>query len=314
MDNGPTLEKYYYTHPPLQPHEVRCRVLYASLCQSDVLTVRAKWGQFRKPLCPGHEVVARVIEAGSEVTRVQVGDTVCFGPQRDSCSKCRMCDQGEEIYCRGMMPQEQFLYGKYWGGYSTHIQQPAKHCLKIPPGVDLPSFAPFLCAGVTVFSPIRRHAKKGMNAAVIGIGGLGHLAVQFLSKMGCRVHAWSTSESKKELALQLGAEKLVLWKRDGVLDLMDHYDLVVSTVSANLEKEQLENICDVLRPFGKLIFVGAPPVHQSTPFQPQMLLFKNLSFVGSLVGSLKDYELMFEFIRKHGIKSIVEFEDFENFP
>ena len=163
-----------YLLPPLEEDAVTIKITYTGLCYSDVSNCRGHWGPRTYPLTPGHEVVGIVTELGTKVTKFKIGDKVCLGPQRRSCTKCKVCQDGNPNYCRGVTPDEKLTYFLWWGGYSTHMQQPESFLFHLPEGLPENVAGPLLCAGATVWSPIMRFATKGMKTAVLGIGGLGH--------------------------------------------------------------------------------------------------------------------------------------------
>ena len=192
--NSKKMVRFPFKFPALGPNEIRANILYSGLCHSDVLTVRSLWGPAPYPIAPGHEMVCEVAMVGSDVKDFKKGDLVGFGTQRDSCDKCKWCLRGEEEVCPDV--KERGTYGQYWGGYSTALQQPAKFFFHLPEKFDLKRGPPLFCAGVTTFYPMKKFLKEGMNTAVVGIGGLGHLAIQFLHKLGHKVTAFTTSKDK----------------------------------------------------------------------------------------------------------------------
>ena len=197
-----------FKFPEIKPDEIRANVTYTGLCHSDVLHGRSQWFEAKYPITPGHEIMGVVSQIGADVKDFKVGDTVGFGVQRDSCGNCRFCgEQDREVLCQNV--KSKYTYDPYFGGYATQLQQPAKFFYKLPEGFDARRGPPLFCAGATVWSPITRFIKKGDITAVLGIGGLGHLAVQFLAKMGHEVVALTSSDDKKDFILSLGATKVV---------------------------------------------------------------------------------------------------------
>ena len=192
--NSKKMVRFPFKFPALGPNKIRANVLYAGLCHSDFMTVRSLWGPAPYPIALGHEMVCEVSQVGSEVKDFKKGDLVGFGTQRDCCDKWKWCLRGEEEVCPNV--QERGTYGKYWGGYSTAVQQPAKFFFHLPKNFDLKRGPPLFCAGITTFYPMKKFLKEGMNTAVVGVGGLGHLAIQFLHKLGHKVTAFTTSEDK----------------------------------------------------------------------------------------------------------------------
>ena len=221
--------KYPFKFPPLAPRELRANVLYLGLCHSDVLTVREGWGPCQFPLAPGHEIVAEVSEVGSDVKNYKKGDLVGFGTLRDACEKCRFCKIGQEELCRDV--KDPFTYGTYWGGYATAIQQPAEFFFHLPEKFDLTKGAPLFCAGITTFYPMKKFLKEGMKTAVCGIGGLGHLALQFLNKMGYESTAFTSSPNKIDLIKSLGATHVVVSTDPKQMEAVkDSFDFIINTI------------------------------------------------------------------------------------
>jgi len=311
-------DKYYYKLPALGDNDVRIRTLYAGLCHSDSMTGRGKWGPQLYPVCPGHEVVGEVINVGKNVHHHKVGEHVLFGPIRDSCNNCDWCHSKSTQLCQKIEGQDKFLYGLYFGGYGSHLQFPQSHCYKLPHNVPLKEVAPLLCAGVTVFSPMKLHLHKGMKVAILGVGGLGHLAVQIGHKMGCEVDAMisgTKDEKKNEFVHGLGAKNIQLWKQKGVLEgLVNHYDAIVYTIPVALEADEMDKVLNTLKPRGKLIVVGAPPVDQPMKVPFFTMIIKEYSIVGSCVGGVKETNEMLHFCGDHHVNSLNEHFEWEDFP
>lgn len=201
MEQGTTVTPLPFRQPELLPTELRIRVTNAGLCHSDVLSVNGGWSpNMPFPMVPGHEIIGVVEKIGSAVTGYSEGDRVGFGVFRSCCSDCSYCAQGEDNCC----PKKQLTYGPHFGGYATSFQAKASHFIKLPdsfPGQAAPAF----CAGLTVYDPLAEYVKPGMKVAIGGIGGLGHLAIKFASKMGVDVTVLSTTPSKEDEARSYGA-------------------------------------------------------------------------------------------------------------
>lgn len=310
-----TFCKYFYKHPKLEENEIRCRVLYSGLCMSDSFSGRGSWGKKIRPLCAGHEVVAEIEAMGSNVTGFEIGEKVGFGPFRQACMQCEFCLEGSTNACQELTYNEKKLYALYFGGYSTYIQQPTTVAYKIPEGLRLECVAPLLCAGVTVFTPLRELVKPGMRVGVIGIGGLGHLAVQYAHKMGATVDAFSRSDKKLSLAKQLGAQGIVIWKqKDYHLNLKNTYHVIINTISQGITKEEFSNFSYILRPYGRFVQVGLPPSSIDLNISYKSIVGKQIGIIGSNVGGRKHTEEMLEFSAKHGVECLCEFFEFEDFP
>jgi len=208
--------------------------------------------------------------------------------------------------------RDKFTYGKYWGGYSTHLQQPASHFFKIPEGLDLQKAAPLLCAGITVYNPIKQYLKPGMKTAVIGVGGLGHLAVKFFSKMGHECTGITTSLDKEKFIKSLGAtDVLVMSDEEMYKKHMNQYDLIINTIPV---AGDFDKYLGLLAPCGTFVQVGLPDFKEKITVSPLLLLVKEIKIVGSLVGSRNTIVEMLELCQKKDIYPIVEefaFEDFD---
>ena len=227
------VERYFYRHPALGAKEVRSRVLFAGVCRTDIEKGTQKM-KTPYPFCGGHEAVCEVVAVGTDVSSVKVGDKVLCGPVRDSCSGCDMCKLGETQMCTKLPDEEkQNLNGKYFGSFSTHLQQPESHCFKVPDGVELETLAPMMCAGLTVYRPLAMHTKKGEHIAVLGLGGLGHLAVQFAHKMGLMCDALISKKDMEDFheIRGLGVTDMIEWDNPDMLSKMqNHYDLVLNVL------------------------------------------------------------------------------------
>ena len=307
---------YWFKLPELGESDVRAKVLHTGLCQSDVLTGREKWGACNFPVCTGHEVVGEVTHVGSAVTSLKAGDKIGIGPFRSSCFSCSECKRGDDHLCYQVEEHEKNLYGVYFGGYATHIQVPATHAFVLPQGLDLANVPPVLCAGCTVYPPLKKYATEpGASVGIIGIGGLGHLAVQYARAMGLQVTAFTTSSEKVEAIKQLGAHDVVVVDKE-LKELAKHFgkfDCLLNTLPVSDEASMTAYIM-TLTNGGTLIQVGLPDVDTKLkiPFSP--LIMKQVAVVGSIVCSVADTRDTLEFTAKHGIKVAVETFSFEDFP
>lgn len=313
-----TFAKYYYKLPTLPDDHVRVRNLYAGLCHSDSLTGRGKWGAKAYPVCTGHENIAEVIAVGKAVTSLKIGDKVGLGPFRDSCKNCEWCSCGSTHLCQKMDGEEKQIYGKYFGGYSTHLQHPAHLCFKLPEKLNLKEAAPLLCAGVTLFSPMDLHLKKGMRIGILGIGGLGHLGVQIGYKMGMTVDAFvsgTKDEAKNNFIKGLGATDIHHWKEKGVLyQNAGKYDALIYTIPVAVEADVMDQILGLLKPRGILIVVGAPPVGQNLSLGFFSIIASEITIVGSMVGGRKETDKMLNFCADNGVVSLNEHFEWDQFP
>jgi len=258
--------------------------------------------------------LAEVVKVGSEVTRIKVGDKVLWGPLRQSCGKCEWCLKGWTHACFQVDPVEKWLYGLYFGGYATHIQQPESHCFKAPEGLKLESLAPLMCAGVTTFTPLDQYGAKGMKVGILGIGGLGHLGAQFAAKMGMEVHAFSTSDGNDDFFKSLGIVKSVNWKKEKLSNYAHQYDILLNCLPVVMKEEELGQLLNCLKPYGKFINVGLSDIKEKLVLQQFNLVLKNLSIIGSLVGGVYQTEKMLEFAAKHKVECLIEVFSWEDFP
>ncbi|MFN7142601.1 MAG: NAD(P)-dependent alcohol dehydrogenase, partial [Myxococcota bacterium] len=295
------------TRREVGPHDVLIDIKFAGICHSDIHTVRGEWGPATYPLVPGHEITGIVAAVGAAVTKHAVGDRVGVGCMVDSCRECHNCRKGDEQYCsKGMNPTYGGL-GKdgqpTQGGYSTHIVVTEDFVVKIPPGIPLDTAAPLLCAGITTYSPLRRWgAGPGKRVAVVGLGGLGHMAVKIARAMGAEVSVLSRSTTKQEDALRLGATHFHATRDAAVFGrLASSFDLVVNTVSAPVD---VDAYLSTLAVDGALVNVGAPP--QPLPVNVFSLITGRRSFAGSMIGGIRETQEMLDFCEIHGLGADVE--------
>ncbi|SNS21210.1 uncharacterized zinc-type alcohol dehydrogenase-like protein [Geodermatophilus pulveris] len=289
------------------PDDVLIEVTHAGICHSDIHTVRGEWGPQPYPLVPGHEIVGVVAEVGPSVTTHRVGDRVGVGCMVGSCRRCAPCRAGQEQYCvEGMVA----TYGGVdrdgtvtQGGYSTHVVVAADFVLRVPDGLDPAAAAPLLCAGVTTWSPLRHWgAGPGRRVAVVGLGGLGHLAVKLAAALGAEVTVLSQSLKKQEDGLRLGARDYhATSDPDTFTALAGRFDLVVNTVSAPLD---VDAYLSLLAVDGALVNVGAPAEPLSVDVFS--LLTNRRTFAGSMIGGIAETQEMLDFCAEHGIGADVE--------
>jgi uncharacterized zinc-type alcohol dehydrogenase-like protein len=290
------------------PGDIQIDILYCGVCHSDLHQIRNEWGNSIFPMVPGHEIVGRISKVGSEVKKFKVGELAGVGCLVDSCRICENCKEGLEQYClNGSSPTynglEQDKKTPTYGGYSKMIVADQDFVLQISDKLPLQNVAPLLCAGITTYSPLR-HWKvgKGHKLAVLGLGGLGHMAVKFGVSFGAEVTMLSSSPSKKEDAKKLGAHKFVLTSDPEQLKAVKgNFDFIVDTVSA---PHDYNEYLGLLRTNGVLICVGAPPA-------PAQIYAFNLiggrkSIAGSLIGGLPETQEMLNYCADHQIVSDVE--------
>ncbi|RYY39156.1 MAG: NAD(P)-dependent alcohol dehydrogenase [Chitinophagaceae bacterium] len=290
------------------PHDVQIEILYCGVCHSDIHQVRNEWGNSMYPMVPGHEIVGRVSAVGNHVKKFKVGDLAGVGCLVDSCRECPKCKQGLEQYCEnGSVGTYNALErdGKTptYGGYSKQIVTNEEFVLKVSEKLDLKAVAPLLCAGITTWSPLR-HWKvgKGHKIGVLGLGGLGHMAVKFAASFGAEVTMLSHSPSKEADARRLGAHRFALTSSpESLKSLSGYFDFIIDTVSAPHDYNVYLNL---LNTNGTMICVGAPPA----PAQVAIfnLIMQRRSIAGSLIGGIPETQEMLDYCAEHGIVSDVE--------
>ncbi|WP_127783568.1 NAD(P)-dependent alcohol dehydrogenase [Rhodococcus sp. X156] len=291
----------------LRDEDVRIDVKFAGICHSDIHQVREEWGTAIFPMVPGHEIAGVVSEVGSGVTSYQVGDRVGVGCMVDSCGECDFCRSGEEQYCDkgAVMTYNGLGYDgePTLGGYSQEVVVSDRFVLRIPDGLGLDVAAPLLCAGITTYSPLKRWgAGPGKKVAVIGMGGLGHMAVQIADKLGAEVSVLSRTMAKQEQGAELGADHYYATSdADTLKSLRNSFDLIINTVSADLE---MDRYVALLRPLGALVNVGLP----SNPYQvtPGGLVGEGRTLAGSNIGGIPQTQEMLDFCAEHGIGAVIE--------
>ncbi|KUP22564.1 NAD(P)-dependent alcohol dehydrogenase [Paenibacillus sp. DMB5] len=291
----------------LQPYDVLIEIKYAGICHSDIHSARGEWGPVQYPFVPGHEIAGIVTRVGSEVTKYSAGDRVGVGCMVDSCGECVHCHNGDEQYClHGMTGTYGSVdrYGQYTqGGYSTHIVVTEDFVVRIPDGLELDAAAPLLCAGITTYSPLRHWgAGPGKKIAVVGLGGLGHMAVKLAHAMEAEVTVLSQSLKKKEDGLQLGADHYYATSDPETFKkLAGSFDLIVNTVSAKID---INAYLSLLAVDGTLVNVGAPS--EPLPVQVFSLIPQRRSFAGSSIGGIRETQEMLDFCAQHNISPEIE--------
>jgi len=286
---------------------VLIEIKYAGICHSDIHTVRGEWGETRYPLTPGHEIAGIVTQVGAEVTRHAVGDRAGVGCMVDSCRECANCRNGEEQYCLNGNTLTYAAVGKdgqiTQGGYATHIVVTEDFVVKIPDGLELDAAAPLLCAGITTYSPLRHWgAGPGKKVAVVGLGGLGHMAVKLAHAMGAEVTVLSQSLKKQEDGLRLGADHYYATADpDTFTQLANTFDLIVNTVSAWID---VDAYLSLLALNGSLVNVGAPA--EPLPVNVFSLFGGRRSFAGSSIGGIRETQEMLDFCAENGIGADIE--------
>ena len=289
------------------PRDVQIDIAYCGVCHSDLHQARGDWGGEIFPMVPGHEIVGHVSAVGGAVTKYKVGDAVGVGCFVDSCRTCAQCRAGEEQFCsEGMTAthngRERGTGAPTYGGYSTRIVVDQDYVLRIPDGMPLDAAAPLLCAGITTYSPLRHFgAKPGDKVAVVGLGGLGHMAVKLAAAMGCEVTVLSTSESKRKDAIALGAHDFAATGDGGVFQShAERFDLIVDTVSA---PHDYNAYLGLLKVDGTMVLLGIPG---PSPLSAFPLVWRRRKLAGSLIGGIRETQEMLDFCAGHGIVSDIE--------
>jgi uncharacterized zinc-type alcohol dehydrogenase-like protein len=290
------------------PHDVDIDIAFCGICHSDLHQVRNEWGNAIYPMVPGHEIVGTVARVGSGVTKFRVGDRVGVGCLVDACRVCDACKKGLEQYCEGgsvgtYNAVERDGKTPTYGGYSERIVTDEAFVLKVPDGLDLARTAPLLCAGITTYSPLR-HWKvgKGDRIGVVGLGGLGHMAVKIAAAMGAEVTVFSTSPKKRADAVALGAHDFVVSSDAAAMTAVrGRFDFVIDTVSA---PHDYAPIVESLKRDGNLTLVGAPPA--PAQFMGFSLIMKRRSVSGSLIGGIAETQEMLDFCAQHQVLSDIE--------
>ncbi|AZB41413.1 NAD(P)-dependent alcohol dehydrogenase [Bacillus sp. FJAT-42376] len=295
------------TRRDLDSKDVLIEIKFAGICHSDIHTAHGEWGEVNYPLVPGHEIAGIVTDVGPEVTKYKVGDRVGVGCMVDSCGECENCQKGEEQYClKGNIPTYAGVdkYGEpTQGGYSTHIVVVEDFVLSIPDNIELDAAAPLLCAGITTFSPLHHwKAGPGKKVAVIGLGGLGHMAVKIAHAMGAEVTVLSQSLKKKEDGMRFGAADYHATSDPETFEkLAGKFDLIINTVSAKLN---LDSYLSLLTLDGSLVNVGAPA--EPLSLNVFSLIGHRRSFAGSLIGGIRETQEMLNFCAEHNIAPEIE--------
>ena len=296
---GAELSAYKYKVEELPANEVEVKITHCGVCHSDVHLIDNDWGISKYPFIPGHEIVGKITAIGSGVKDRKVGERVGIGWQADSCGICEWCRKGEEHLCAKSQPT---CVGRN-GGYAGAIRVNSRFAIPVPDSLESENVAPLLCGGITVYSPLRNWlARPASRVGVVGIGGLGHMGIQFAHAFGCEVTAFSTSADKAEEAKGLGAHHFVNTRDTAaVKKLASSFDLILSTVSAD---QDFQSFIGALRPKGTLIVLGASP----SPMQISAfsLLAGQKAVAGSPTGSPNDLHEMLDVAARHKVNAITE--------
>ena len=293
------------------PQDVQIDILYCGVCHSDLHQVRNEWENMMPtvyPCVPGHEIVGRVVKAGSAVTKFKEGDLAAVGCLVDSDRVCPNCRAGNEQFCDSMPTftynaEDKHLGGVTYGGYADSIVVDEAFVLRVPKGLDPAATAPLLCAGITTYSPMRHwNVRKGQKVGIVGLGGLGHMGVKFAHAFGAHVVLFTTSPNKKDDGLRLGADEVTISKNDAEMQMhAGSFDFILDTVSA---EHDINAYLNLIKLDGTLTLVGASPT--PLPLAVGSLLFRRRSLAGSIIGGIRETQEMLDFCGEHGITADIE--------
>ena len=289
------------------PHDVEIEILYCGVCHSDLHTARNEWGGTIYPCVPGHEIVGRIVSVGDHVKKFKAGEIAAVGCMVDSCRECEQCKQGYEQYCENGFTgtyngADKHLNIQTFGGYSQSVVVDEDFVLRVPENLDLAATAPLLCAGITTYSPLRHwNVGPGKRVGVVGIGGLGHMAIKLAHAMGAHVVVFTTSESKKADAKRLGADEVILSNDETQMQQSQKLDFILDAVSA---EHNINAYLNHLKHDGTLAIVGAP--EKPLPVSVFNLIMGRKSFAGSLIGGIAETQEMLDFCGKHNITADIE--------
>ena len=305
FEPGAELKAYEYDPGELSPDQVEIDVLYCGICHSDLSVIDNDWGMTQYPVVPGHEVVGKIVCVGDEVKQLSVGQSVGLGWHSGYCNECAPCNSGDQNLCQN---SQATILGHH-GGFAEKVRADANSVVPIPDGIDLESAGPLFCGGITVFNPlVQFNIEPTSKVAVIGIGGLGHMALQFLNAWGCEVTAFTSNEDKKQEALNMGAHYTLNSTDEKEIEAAaGSFDLILSTVNVKLNWDLYIN---TLKAKGRLHFVGA--TLDPLDIGVFSLIMQQRTVSGSPVGSPSTIAKMLEFSNLHNIKPVIEKFKFED--
>ena len=302
------LTPFSFERREVGPHDVLIDIKFCGVCHSDLHQVRDEWGGAQFPMVPGHEIVGIIREVGAQVTKFRAGQAAGVGCLVDSCRTCGSCKEDLEQYCENGSTgtygsPDKKNGGVTMGGYSGQMVVDENFVLRIADGQPLERVAPLLCAGITTYSPLRQwNVQPGQKVGVVGLGGLGHMAVKLAAAMGAEVTVLSTSPGKEADAKKLGAHRFVVTKDAAALkEVRSYFDLILNTVSAPIDLNQYLNL---LRRDGTMVLLGVPP--EAPQIQVFSLIGGRRRLAGSLIGGIAETQEMLDFCAEHGILSDVE--------
>jgi len=303
------LKFFKFQRREVGPHDVQLEILYCGICHSDIHSARNEWHNAIYPMVPGHEIIGKITKIGEEVSTFKVGDLVGVGCLVGSCRTCSSCQDGLEQYCESGFTltynsKEEETGGITYGGYSNTMVVNDKFVLHLPKELDPKAAAPLLCAGITTYSPLRHwNVSKGQRVGIVGLGGLGHMAVKIAAKLGAEVIVITTSPSKEQDAKKLGASSILLSKdKEQMKKEANRFDFILNTVP---KSHDINPYLDLLKRDATMVIVGAVE-----PIEPGIdgskIIFKRKSIAGSLIGGIKETQEMLNFCAEHNILPEVE--------
>jgi alcohol dehydrogenase (NADP+) len=303
------LEPFSFERRTPGPRDVQIEILYCGVCHSDLHTARNEWRGTVYPVVPGHEIVGRVTRVGDQVTGFKPGDVAAVGCMVGSCGTCSDCREGLEQYCQNELvltynSPDRISGGVTYGGYSNQIVVDEQFVLRVSEKQNLAAVAPLLCAGITMYSPLR-HWKvgKGQKVGIVGLGGLGHMGVKLANALGAQVVLFTTSPGKSADAKRLGAHEVVVSKNpEQMARHLNSFDFIIDTVAV---PHDLDALLRLLKRDGSLCLVGVPEHPHPSPTVMELLL-KRRSLAGSIIGGIKETQEMLDFCAQHGIVSDIE--------
>lgn len=303
-----TLQPFNFSRREVGPHDVRIEIAYCGVCHSDLHQVRDEWGGSIYPMVPGHEIVGKITHVGSAVSKFKVGELAGIGCFVDSCRVCESCKAGNEQYCDAGMAG---TYNGYemdkktptYGGYSNCIVADENYVLHVSDKLPLEAVAPLLCAGITTYSPLRHwKVRAGQQVAIVGLGGLGHMAVKFAVSFGAEVTVLSSSSAKEQDAKRLGAHHFVNTRdKAAAKAVRKKFDFILDTVSA---QHDLNFYLDLLKTDGTMVMVGIPP--NAEPVEAFSLIGKRKTLAGSMIGGIRETQEMLDYCAENNIVSDIE--------
>lgn len=301
------LEELHIQRREVLPNDVQIEILYCGICHSDLHAVHNDWGRTFYPIVPGHEIVGRISKTGENVTRFKVGDLAGVGCIVDSCRECHHCNEGEEQFCENgwtvvFNSPDKKHGGITYGGFSENIVVDENYVVRVPETLNLPYAAPILCAGITVYSPLKHwKAGAGKNIGIIGIGGLGHMAIKIAKAMGAYVTVFTTSQAKADDAKRLGADNVVLSTDTEQIKNCLKQDMILDTVSA---KHDINTYIRLLKTDGSLVMVGLPA--EPLEIGAFNVVHGRKSFSGSNIGGIAETQEVLDFCARHNITADIE--------